>query len=105
MDTIENNQQLSWYPKILPEIIGEEPLKYSPPLDAIQYDKKAEEIMPSILNRFKIGKEPHSPVELGKILDEMGASHLYENVYKILTEKYHRRFNRLQRQRSRGRKK
>ena len=105
MDNIENEKPLGWYTSILPELSTVEPVKYQPILNQLEYDQKAEEIIPDILNKFKIGKEPHSPVELGKTLEQMGCPHLYESVYKILTDKYHRRFNKIERQRAKNRRK
>ena len=65
--------------------------------------KKVQEIIPEILSKFKIRKEPHSLVALQGILDSMGFPHLFDSVLDELTKNYGRKFNRISKDPSRRR--
>ena len=100
----DNNTTGNWFPNFMKDIIQKEAEKNPKILNQISNDQDAEDIIDEVLIHMPRDRNPKSPAKLLRILDVMGKSHLYNNVYNILTQKYNMRFKKLRRKRNVGRR-
>jgi len=100
----DNETMGDWFPNFMDNLVEREVIKDPAILNQVSQDQNAESIIDEVLEHMPGDRKPQSPARLSRILDQMGKSHLYDNVYDILTREHNMRFRKLHRERGRGRR-